>query len=271
MNKAVSRVVLSMVSVLFLVSSVAAAEFPLREKYPNVKPIALEDLNANYDSTIIIDVRYEGEFDVIHVKKAQHVPVAKSSFLADLEKVRGKDDETPIAFYCNGHTCAKSYKAADKAAGAGFKNLYCFDAGIFEWASTYPEKSVLLGNSPIDPAKLISKDTLNAKKIGWADFSAKAKEKDSLVIDIRDPFQRSKDATLPQNKAVNLKGVRSIPLDRLTKLLAKGEFKDKQLLIFDAVGKQVRWLQYYLEEGGYTNYAFLAKGVLSAADAGAVK
>ena len=132
-------------------------------------------------------------------------------------------------------------------------------------------RRVLLDKSPVDPAKLISKDALNAKMLGWADFSAKAGNTNTLVIDIRDPFQRAKDSTLDQNKNVNLKGVRNIPFDRITKLLAKGEFEDKQLLIFDAVGKQVRWLQYYLEEGGYTNYAFLAKGVLAAAEAGAVK
>ena len=271
MNRKLLRFPLAIFIVLLLVSTAFSADFPLREKYPDVKPITLEDLNANYDSTIIVDVRSKDEFDVIHVKKAEHVQVTKASFLADLEKVRGKNDSTNIAFYCNGHTCAKSYKAADKANGAGFKNIYCFDAGIFEWASTYPEQSALLGNSPVDPAKLIGKADLNAKKIDWAEFAAKAAEKNALVVDIRDPFQRAKDSSLDQNKNVNLKGIRNIPLDRLTKLLAKGEFKNKQLLIFDAVGKQVRWLQYYLEEGGYTDYAFLAKGVLGAAEAGAVK
>ena len=47
-------------------------------------------------------------------------------------------------------------------------------------------------------------------------------------------------------------------------LINKGEFKDKQLLILDAVGKQVEWLQYHLEAKGYSNYLFLEKGVLSA-------
>ena len=46
---------------------------------------------------------------------------------------------------------------------------------------------------------------------------------------------------------------------------------DKQLLIFDAVGKQVRWLQYHLEANGYNNYSFMEKGVLGAANAGGVK
>ena len=54
-------------------------------------------------------------------------------------------------------------------------------------------------------------------------------------------------------------------------LLQKGELKDKTLLITDAVGKQVQWLQYYLDEGGYQNYFFLHKGVLGASEAGGVK
>ena len=256
---------------MLLTGNVFSAEFPLREKYPEVKPITINDLNANYDNTIIIDVRSQEEFDVIHVKKAEHIPISKASFLADLEKIRGKSDATNITFYCNGHTCAKSYKAAENAGAAGFQNIYCFDAGIFEWATAHPEKSTLLGKSPVEPARLISKDALNTRMLGWADFSAKAGNANTLVIDIRDPFQRAKDSTLDQNKNVNLKGIRNIPLSRITKLLAKGEFKGKQLLIFDAVGKQVRWLQYYLEDGGYTNYAFLEKGVLAAAEAGAVK
>ena len=268
--RAIYQLFVAVAVVTLLTSHAFSAEFPLREKYPEVKPISIEDLNTRYDETIIIDVRSKEEFDVIHVSNAAHIPVTNTSFLADLEKLRSKDDAASIAFYCNGHTCAKSYKAAEAALGAGFKNIYCFDAGIFEWATAYPEKSVLLDKSPVDPNKLISKQDLNARMLSWADFSSQAGAEGTVIVDIRDPFQRAKNATLDQNKNVKLKRVRNIPLDRLTKLLAKGEFKDKQLLIFDAVGKQVRWLQYYLEEGGYSNYAFLEKGVLAAAEAGAV-
>ncbi|NIQ96147.1 MAG: sulfurtransferase, partial [Desulfuromonadales bacterium] len=66
-------------------------------------------------------------------------------------------------------------------------------------------------------------------------------------------------------------GVRSIPSDRLVKLLKQKKFRDGSLLITDAVGKQVRWLQYHLEDNGYTSYAFLDKGVLGASEAGGVR
>ena len=256
---------------LFVATPVMAEDFPLRAKYPNVKPISIDKLAAEYDNTIVIDVRSKMEYDVIHVAKAKHALVTKGNFLAELEKIRAKNDAANIAFYCNGHTCAKSYKASVKAMDAGFKNIYCFDAGIFEWVDAYPERGALLGQTPADKSKLIAKADLNGKKLSWNDFSAGASAGNAMVIDTRDPFQRAKGSDLPQNKAVNLKGVRNIPMDRLVGLLKKGEFKNKNLMIFDAVGKQIRWLQYYLEDYGYSNYAFLNKGVLAAADAGAVK
>jgi hypothetical protein len=52
-------------------------------------------------------------------------------------------------------------------------------------------------------------------------------------------------------------------------LLQAGQFKDRRLLIADAVGKQVQWLQFYLEEHGYRDYFFLRNGLLGAAEAGA--
>ncbi|HEU0265195.1 MAG TPA: rhodanese-like domain-containing protein, partial [Geobacterales bacterium] len=96
-----------------------------------------------------------------------------------------------------------------------------------------------------------------------ADFKAKAQGENVVVIDIREPFQRQEIPDLPK--------MRNIPSDRLVQLLASHEFKGKQLLIFDAVGKQVEWLQYYLVNYGYKNYSFLDSGVLSAKEAGALK
>ena len=39
--------------------------------------------------------------------------------------------------------------------------------------------------------------------------------------------------------------------------------QDKKLLIFDQVGKQVIWLEYYLIENGYKDYVFLKGGATS--------
>ena len=55
-----------------------------------------------------------------------------------------------------------------------------------------------------------------------------------------------------------------IPLDKLVKnVIKKGNLKNKQLLIFDQVGKQVRWLMYHLVDQGYDDFYFLEGGATS--------
>lgn len=242
---------------MFLVFSASLAmasdDFPLRAKYPGVKYMTTEELTANYDSTIIIDVRSKMEFDVAHINKAENVSVSKKTFSKDLEKVRAKNGATAIATYCNGHTCAKSYKAVKAALGDGFENVYVYDAGIFDWIVANPDKATLMGETPAPQAMIIPKSELKAKMLAWVDFSAKATEANTVTIDIRDPFQRKEIPKIAK--------LRNVPMDRFTKLLEKKEFADKQLLILDAVGKQVRWLQYHLKKNGYENYYFLEKGV----------
>ncbi len=231
----------------------AGGEYPLRAKYPDVKVISTEQMAADYDKTIIVDVRSKMEFDVAHVNKAKHVSISTASFTKDLEAVRVKDGAVLLAFYCNGHTCSKSYKAVKKAAGAGFTNIVAYDSGIFDWIVGQPDKATLMGETPASKDKVIPKSELKKKFLNYADFSAKAGDANSVIIDIRDPMQRKKNLDIPK--------VRNVPLDRLLKLLAKKQFQDKQVLFVDAVGKQVRWLQYHLVKNGYTNYYFLEKGV----------
>jgi len=244
----------AMVVCMFVAGAVQASdEYPLRAKYPDTKVMTTQDLNVQYDAAIVIDVRSTMEFDVAHVHKAKHVPISKATFVKDLEKVREKKSATPIVFYCNGRTCAKSYKAAQQAAAAGFENVYAYDSGIFDWIMAYPDKATLMGKTPAPKEKIIPKSELGKRMLSFAEFKKAAEAGDVVVIDIRDPFQRK---NVPP-----INGLRNIPLDRLTKLLQQKEFPGKKLLILDAVGKQVRWLQYHLVENGYADYAFLEKGV----------
>jgi rhodanese-related sulfurtransferase len=261
--------------VLVMLIGVAAAQgdenFPLRATYPEVRPITTEQLAADYAGTIIVDVRAKIEYDVVHINKALHIPVAQSNFLAEVEKARGKQGMQAIAFYCNGTTCAKSYKAAEQAMADGFERVFTYDAGIYSWVNDHPELATLMGQTPARREKLIPDANFRAKQLPFAEFQARAGRAGALVVDIREPFQRAKNPELPQNKMLALDNVRNIPSDRLVPLLEKKEFQDRPLLITDAVGKQVQWLQYYLEEHGYQDYFFLAGGVLDAAKAGGVR
>ena len=52
-----------------------------------------------------------------------------------------------------------------------------------------------------------------------------------------------------------------LTLDGFVAALRKGEIPKSKLLLYDNVGKQVVWLQYYLEKHGIKDYAFLKGGV----------
>ncbi len=251
--------------VLFLVCLAAGSladsdKYPNRVKFPDVKTVESYDLKAGLDSGeyIVVDARSQLEYDVIHVDGAKHVAVSKKTFVAQLKVVAEQNPGKKIAFYCNGITCLKSYKATKKAMDAGYSNVYAYDAGIPEWANMYPGQTQLLGKAITDPEKqLLSKAHFKERTLAWSYFKSAADGDNIMVIDLRDKYQKS--TTLPgMESAIN------IPLDVfIPNFVAKKTNQDKTLLIFDQVGKQVKWLQYYLEEYGYKNYMFLEGGATS--------
>jgi rhodanese-related sulfurtransferase len=57
---------------------------------------------------------------------------------------------------------------------------------------------------------------------------------------------------LPKTKAMSF--------DTLIEMVKGKRISSSNILVVDNVGKQVRWLQYYLERSGMTNYYFLDGG-----------
>ncbi len=237
------------------------ADFPLRAEYAGVPWITTDDLAARYHSVVVVDVRSEFEFDVIHIANAKHLPVAKASFIADVGSLVEEDMSSELVFYCNGHTCAKSYKATKKALDAGYSKATAYDAGVFEWTTAHPDRSVLLGDSPVDPTQIISAESLAAHTLDSRAFEVGVAKSDTRLIDMREPIQRKKTPDFAGKKPANYYS------KRLVELLKQDSFKKsskgKVLYFYDAVGKQVRWLQYHLEAEGYEDYYFLEGGVWS--------
>ena len=235
-----------------------AAEYPLRAEYPMVSPISTDELMKTYDKAIIIDARNEAEYDVVHIVGAKNILVGKMKE-ADLLQLRPKQDKKPLVFYCNGITCAKSYKAAKMAVEWGFASVRCYDDGIFAWAKANPNKTEFFGKV-MDAAELhanlLSEDKFNRALIPPKEFQAKTKTGEYEVFDIRDPNERSETKfSLPKMKVMSF--------DTMVDLINKNSkaVPTSNILIVDNVGKQVRWLQYYLEKKGFKNYYFLQGGV----------
>lgn len=227
--------------------------FPHRKKYKDVPVIELDILKATKDSYLIIDARSKYEFETLHIKGAVNIPLTSSSFGKDVSTVQ-KAQGKKIVFYCNGGTCKKSYKAVLKARKHGIKDAIAYDAGIYEWARKVPEESVLLGKSPMRANEFIDNKVFKARLINAKDFESK-KAAGAQILDIRDRIQRDTQVFPFEEERAELKD-----MTKIKQIVATAKKQGKTLLVYDKVGKQVRWFQYFLERHGVKNYYFMKGG-----------
>jgi rhodanese-related sulfurtransferase len=240
-------------------ANAANDEFPYRVRFPDVTIMTTEELSKRFNEVLVIDVRSKYEYDTLHVKDALIVPLT-TGFGDKILALRAKQNK-PFVFYCNGKTCQKSYEAALLAAKARVDNVYAYDAGIFDWAKAQPDKTVLLGRSPIKPEDMIDKKSFHARLLEPKEFSARVSDK-SVVLDVRDRVQRD-TALFPFKE-------QRAQLDELKKIdtvIEDAKANKKTLLVYDQTGKQVEWFQYYLENKGVKDYYFMKGGAQAHFDA----
>lgn len=255
------RVVLSSIlcSLVLLCSSVNAADsgFPGRAKYPDVPVMEKAELLKQFQNVAIVDTRSDLEFETLRIKGAVNIPVAAKDFEDQVKLLRSKTGK-PIVFYCNGRTCMKSYLAVEKSRTVQINDVHAYDAGMFEWAETYPDYAELLGKSPINRQDIISLNQFEKRLLNPDDFSNKAYEmgNKSLIIDVRDKYQRGAAGLFPGME-------RWVSLDKreeLNSYIEQAKKENKTLFIYDEVGHQVQWLQYALEQAKVSNYFFMQDG-----------
>ena len=249
---------LTLVSLLFSSSFTLYAknaEFPGRDRYPNTAYISISDFQKTKDQVIIVDVRSAYEHQTLRIKGALNISVSSRDFVEKMQKLRADNPAKQIVVYCNGKTCMKSYKAAKKCRKHKIQNVVSYDAGIMDWAKTYPADSVLLGQNPIDTKKIISKKVFKTYLIKTEEFEKKLAGR-VLGLDVRDSFQRDGTGLFPgKERNVSINDVKG-----LSKYIAQANREGRTLLIYDAVGKQVRWLQYLLEAKKAKSYFFMKGG-----------
>ncbi|MCG6887239.1 MAG: rhodanese-like domain-containing protein [Proteobacteria bacterium] len=243
-------------SLLFQQQATAASEFPGRKIYLDTPYIELKQFEKEFDKVVIVDVRSAYEYQTLHIKNAVNIPLRSKDFVAEMRILREKNPKKKIITYCNGKTCMKSYKAAAKCRTKGISNVVAFDAGIMDWAKADPDRSVLLGVSPINPDRLISKKKFTDHLLSPETFFEQANSGRSLIVDVRDPLQRAgmplfigkeQRASLDDNNKLKL-------------MIQRAKAENRTLYIYDEAGKQVRWLMYYLEDQDAQRYYFMKGG-----------
>jgi rhodanese-related sulfurtransferase len=254
------KIVLTILLCLFTSSILAATEFPGRLKYPHIPIIEIDDLYQSKNNVIIIDARSQYEYQTLRIKNAISVPLSLSTkdFKSRMEKIKADNPSKKLVFYCNGHSCMKSYKATRRSINyLGLKSVYAYDAGVFDWAKRYPDEAELLGETLKDPARLISKDNFKEHTLAAEKF-IKSANSDVTILDIRGRIERDgfyifsgDEISISLN--INEK-------DKLDKFLDSINTNNKLLYVYDMVGKQVRWFQYYLESKNIQKYYFMDGG-----------
>jgi len=259
MKRIILSVLMLVVSLASLTVRAANEEYPYRVRYPDVAVIATADLAKQFNDVVVIDVRSKYEFDTLHVKDAINIPL-KTGFGEKVAALRQKLNK-PFVFYCNGKTCHKSYDAVLLAEKARLDRIYAYDAGIFDWAKAQPEKTVLLGNSPIKAGELISSEDFKKRLLEPKAFDAKVDDK-AIVLDVRDKRQRDTALFPFKEQRAQLDEMKKIDV-----VVNEAKAKNKTLLVYDEAGKQVQWFQYYLESKGIKDYYFMKGGAQGHFDA----
>lgn len=238
-----------------IASFTASAEttFPYRKRYPDVPLLETAELYKRLNKVTVVDVRSNYEYQTLRIKGAVNISSSDRDFPLRVKALREKTNNA-IVFYCNGVTCHKSYDAALLAKNNRVDDVYAYDAGVFAWAKAYPEHTELLGKSPVNAADLIDATDFNARLLAPADFIAKAAG-NAIVLDVRDRRQRD-NPLFPLHE-------RRAELDdkaQLMQAIDQAKKEQKTLLVYDAAGKQVQWLQYELQALGTKDYYFMKGG-----------
>jgi predicted sulfurtransferase len=233
-------------------------EYPGRDLFPEIPYVELQDFyqKLKRNEVSVVDVRSAYEYDTLRIAGAINIPVASKTFASDMRKLRMSDSK-PIVVYCNGKTCMKSYEAARQAAVEKIDNVIAYDAGIMDFAKTFPKDTLLLGKTLNDPGKLISKEDFKKHLLTPEKFGERIADSSDIVLDVRDRFQR-------EGISIFVGREFRVPIDntkRLDRYIEQAMKENKSLLIYDAAGKQVEWLQYYLEDKGLKSYYFMQGGI----------
>ncbi|MEW5833361.1 MAG: rhodanese-like domain-containing protein [Campylobacterota bacterium] len=231
--------------------------FPHRKHFPHVEVIDTEKLSSDLDAYTVVDVRPPFEFSIMHIKGATNLPLSTQDFTQQVTALHEQAGGKRVVFYCNGHTCEKSYQAASRMSEADDALApLAYDAGILEWAAANPARTNFLNRGHLDSRALISAEKFQVHNLPPVEFISRAKDPEALVVDIRDDLQRDGIALFA------MRDIRTgVDMAKLKEILVRARTEGRSVFFFDATGQRVKHLQYLVEAEGLPNYFFMKGGM----------
>lgn len=252
-------------------------QFPKRKFYPQLNYIETQEFaegirNNRFD---VIDVRDVMSFNSLHVKVATNIVLTSETFDDEILAFAAKSKK-PLAVYCNGISCSKSYIGSSKIIEIFKKHkiekqVFTYDSGINAIAYAHNDMVLKDGKdiseeNPLIAAEKIKKHMLEPQR--FEEFIADHVNEDYAILDIREKNEKI------INKLFMFQNEKNITLNQREKLIVflnKIKQDDKTLLVYDASGRQIdgiyellriieidKW--HYMEGGefGYSKYAIKA-------------
>lgn len=199
---------------------------------------------------VILDVRDEPE---TFVKGAVHMPAAKLAEMHESwnkEKVPTskrtifnlRDKKAPIVIVADMQDADEAIESYEFLTFWGFKNVTILNGGMQQWAKA----GLPVGEDKI-ATELVYVKKLVKGAVEEADFAKAAKEGSAVIVDVRNPDERSHGF---------VKGSINLPLGTLDQNLAKVP-KDKPVYLHCAAGARASLAYTLLTTKGFTNVKFL--------------
>ena len=149
LSRRVPSAVLVLAAVVMLAAGLAHGQAPATiyhatlqeqdQKTPEVSTEALRQILA-HQSAIVFDARPYQEYAVSHIPGARNVSakpgVPMSEYVSDVAEISrlvGANQSTPIVLYCNGPFCGKSKRLSTELVEAGYTHVRRYQLGVPVW------------------------------------------------------------------------------------------------------------------------------------------
>jgi rhodanese-related sulfurtransferase len=230
MRKLLLIMLAGFISVLLTSTAVLAAK-----GYQDIDAAGTKALMENEGALVVFPLS-PIEFDDKHIKGSVNIVMDKLA--TDLPE----DKNQKLVFYCLGTKCVASWRAAEKAADLGYKNVYAFREGIPGWeAAGYPLVTV----KPLPDVEV--------EEVSTSDLATMLDNQDIVLLDINLDEDAHKFYIDRPNRV-------HIPLDELHVSLTQLP-RDKKIVVMCLKGKRSPTAVKYLIGQGFTDVVMVNGGI----------